>query len=447
MAKATRIAFSKKLNARKYAALEEQARRLGQVRSEVWQRFGSVAGVGANSREIRSQWLHDGRIFDVSANAWKETLRDAIDDIKAHREAAKQKVRQAIRRHTSDQDEQERLYVLLKGNKWAEDPYLRRMMRKCLHRGHNHTNNQIVVRADDYRTFEHSGQAWVSIPGLERRKPIRIPLNTTVAPSGTLRVILRDGRVEIHYTIDRPMADDCGTRTIGVDKGYTEVLVDSDGDHHGIELGPLLSAKSDKLKVTHQRRAKLKHIADMSPPAKAERILKNNLGRKKLDRRAKKTKKQIRDVVCKAVHAVVDKASTISAEDLTSPMAGRSFGRNTNRRLASWTKGVIAEALNSISHRRGSSVVLVNAAYTSQIDSQTGCFTGTRKGDRFYRETGEVVQADKNGALNVLARLSDPEIGRYMPYREVKRVLQERTKRHRLGLLNQDTSCVPKRQR
>lgn len=42
MAKVTRIAYSKKLNAAKYAALEEQARRLGRVRSEVWNRYGSV---------------------------------------------------------------------------------------------------------------------------------------------------------------------------------------------------------------------------------------------------------------------------------------------------------------------------------------------------------------------------------------------------------------------
>ena len=47
-------------------------------------------------------------------------------------------------------------------------------------------------------------------------------------------------------------------------------------------------------------------------------------------------------------------------------MASKSFGKNINRRLASWTKGVIAEALDSVSSRRGSTVVLVNPAYTSQ---------------------------------------------------------------------------------
>ena len=47
MAKATRVAFSKGLNAGKYDALREQTRRLGRIRSDVWQRYGPIAGVSA----------------------------------------------------------------------------------------------------------------------------------------------------------------------------------------------------------------------------------------------------------------------------------------------------------------------------------------------------------------------------------------------------------------
>ena len=71
--------------------------------------------------------------------------------------------------------------------------------------------------------------------------------------------------------------------------------------------------------------------------------------------------------------------------------------------------------------------VLVNGAYTSQMDSTTGLLQGKRVGDKFYRTTGDVLQADHNAALNVLARLADPEITRFMPYRDVKRVLLARS--------------------
>jgi hypothetical protein len=49
--KVTRIAYSTGMNAGKYAALVEQARRLGRVRSEVWQRYGSINGAGVGLRD------------------------------------------------------------------------------------------------------------------------------------------------------------------------------------------------------------------------------------------------------------------------------------------------------------------------------------------------------------------------------------------------------------
>jgi hypothetical protein len=69
----------------------------------------------------------------------------------------------------------------------------------------------------------------------------------------------------------------------------------------------------------------------------------------------------------------------------------------------------------------------VNAAYTSQMDSHTGLLQGKRVGDKFYRASGDVIQADTNAARNVLARLSDPDICRCTPYRDVRRILLSRS--------------------
>jgi transposase len=131
-------------------------------------------------------------------------------------------------------------------------------------------------------------------------------------------------------------------------------------------------------------------------------------------------------------------------EDLTSPIASRTnYVKNTNRRLNQWTKGILAEAIETVSQRRCSSLHSINAAYTSQMDSfNQGLLTGPRKGDIFYRENGEVVQADHNAARNVLARLDDPEIGRYLGFKKVKAILQARTDRYRLELTNLDSSCT-----
>ncbi len=466
--KATRTIYSKNLNKSKYKQLEEQAKRLGKIRSQVWHTYGSINGVSIKSdRIIRDAWLKKKRKFNVSANAWKETLRDSFANIKANREAAKEKVRKVIYKQNHDENQKKMLYKLLKSDQWSSDNYLRRKMRKYWKHGRNHTYNQIVVRSDNYTTFLLGGYTWIKIPSLQKAKRIAIPLNTNIEPSGTLRLILIDGIVEVHYTIDIPFEANvfeknfcletrkCGTATVGIDKGYTEVFVDSDGKQYGKDLGKILTKKSDKLKQKYQNRNKLRTICNKKPHKKQNIIL-NNLGRKKLNKQNRKTKSQIKDIIYQATHQLVDKAfeakvffqktlasKFIAAEDLTSPIASKRLGKNVTRRLSAWTKGVIANALDTVSRRRGSSVVLVNSAYTSQVDSRYGILLGRRNGDSFYCHDGVVLQADKNAARNVLARLHDQEIDRWTPYQKVKSILLKRTERHRLGLLNQDSSCTP----
>ena len=124
----------------------------------------------------------------------------------------------------------------------------------------------------------------------------------------------------------------------------------------------------------------------------------------------------------------MDKAGTLACEDLSASMKSAPYRhRDTNRRLNGWVKGVMADTLTSISRRRGSALVLVNPAYTSQIDSRTGLLQGKRQWDRFYCLDG-VLDADTNAACNILARLYDEEITLYMPYRDVRALLAERTR-------------------
>ncbi|SCL24894.1 Putative transposase DNA-binding domain-containing protein [Micromonospora rhizosphaerae] len=452
--KVTRIAYSTRLNAGKYAALAEQARRLGRVRGEVWQRYGSIGGVGSGlrDREVRDRWLADGTHvrFGVLANAWKETVRDAMADIAANLASAKVEVRRAIGHRTGDPADRKRMLTALKADRWAGDPFLARQMRKHWKRGRNRTDHQIVVRADKYNTVvDGRGRLWLAVPGLERRKMVKIPLSTTVAPTGTLRLILRGGGVEVHYQIDasqlRSSQRPCGDRAVGVDKGYTEALTDSDGARHGSRLGELLAAESDRSKERNRRRAKLRSIANNAARrgdhAKAHRITVNNLGTAKRDRQAARHRAQVRTEIFTAVHRVVDKAATVVAEDLTKSFAGRkTLGRNFNRRLAAWTKGVTAEALANVSERRGSALVHVNVAYTSQTCHRCGRL-GRRNGDRLHCTwCGVVWQADVNAAINILHRADDPDIALHTPHHRVKQILQDRTDRHRTRLPVQDSS-------
>lgn len=437
--KVTRIAYSKKLNQGKFDRLQEIALRLGDLRTELWDRYGSIAGVTIDPTELRNQWVKEKRSFNVPARLWKETLRATLDDIATYREAAKVKVRKAIRCHTKDKEEQKRLYILLKSDRWLEDSYLRRMMRKYCKHGHTSVANQIILDSGCYTVFALSGKTWLSVMSLARGQRIAIPLNTTFKPASTLRLILRDGLVEVHYTIGVESGKPAGKAIIGIDKGYTEVFTDSDGIKHGLGLGALLSKESDTLKKKYQKRNKLKAIADKKPHVRL-----SNLGRKKLDARKEKHTANVRDLVYKAAHSVVDKANVVVSEDLTSVIPDKKkYGKHQSRRLSGWVKGVMSEALQSVTQRRSSTLSLVNAAYTSQMDSRYGALLGQRNGDTFYGFDRVVEDADTNAARNILARLDDKEITLFTPYKQVKAILLRRTLevQQRLGLLNQDTSC------
>ncbi len=352
--KVTRMLHSQGLNAAKYDRLARTAVLCGQVRADAWQRCSGVSTVLQSPYEIRDAWMAEGYAWHgLPARLGKATLADALGDIQAGREASKVPVKKAIRHRTrGDKAERERLYSLLKQNRWTEDPFLHRQMRQQWRGGKSHVTNQIVADAGSYTTKVWHDRAWVYLQGLERGQRIAIPLKGSHLPSGTLRILLRDnGQVEIHYAVDETQVCStrpCGAATVGVDKGYTEAYTDSDGERHGEGLGDLLSAESDHRKVkgtrrNHLRDTEQKHRAKGNH-RKADTIRKNNLGNQKRDRRRTRHHKQVRDHLCQAAHTVVDKADTIACEDLSATMKSAPYRhRDTNRRLNGWVKGVMAE--------------------------------------------------------------------------------------------------------
>ncbi|TGO02943.1 hypothetical protein PN36_15455, partial [Candidatus Thiomargarita nelsonii] len=236
--KVTRIAYSDDLNQAKYDALNEIAKRCGSIRTEVWRNFGSVSGLSARFRPVRDGWIAEGHIKNLpqrnevterSGVIWRATLSDTLDDVKANREAAKEKVIRHIFRNVDDKDKRKELFKKLKNDAvWVNNSYLRRLMRQPFRKqGKNHAFNQIVLESGSYKCFSHNGKNYIEVIGLKRGKRIAIPVATNYSITGQIRLILREGQVEIHYTIDNTDDRACGNKEIGIDKGYTEVFVDS----------------------------------------------------------------------------------------------------------------------------------------------------------------------------------------------------------------------------
>jgi len=275
---------------------------------------------------------------------------------------------------------------------------------------------------------------WIQVTGLFPRHRLSIPLKGRHPISGTIRLILRDPeRIEVHYTLAESVAFQpraCGDKELGLDKGYSEVFTDQEGERYGEGLGTLLSETSDQRKALYQRRQKIASVAEKArqrgDEKKARRIEANNLGTQKRDDHRFAHRCKVRTLIYTAVHQVFDKANSVVVEDLSRPITGYDRGSNTNRRLSAWVKGVEQEAVLQISERRGASLCLVNAAYTSQV--VPCCLSlGQRSGDRLYcMQCRAVYEADRVAAGNVLDRKYDPEIGLHPPYQMVRRILQKR---------------------
>ena len=419
-------------------ALRAVCRATAFVRADLWRRYGALGNVGKRAADIRKEVTAGGWYASLAVDGTirAETTKDAVNDILTYKAAACAKVRQAIAKRTSDEAERKRLYTLLKSDKWLEDKYLHRMMRKYIRHGVSRCDNQFIVRSDKHESCVRDGHLVITIHIARQYGPsIELTTNSNgknVDLTGcNLRVIVKGDAVEIHYATAKAEGRPCGTGEIGVDKGYTEAFADSDGEHHGQGFGAVLSAYSDQVSKTGKARNRLHALEKAHRKAgriaKAERIRKCNLGRVKLQARRERTKQRLRTIAYQSAHTIVDKAAVVGSEDLTSPIKGRGQWRNYNRRMSAWAKGVLAQALDEVCTQRGATHVVVNAAYTSQMDSFTRLLQGKREGDKFYRANGDVLQADTNAARNVRDRIHDREITRYMPHLQVKQILLARS--------------------
>ena len=423
--------------------LENTARVVGSMRKDIWQKFGGCQTFGRTVGDCRKLWSTDAyKRRGLDGTVANESAKDIINDVFTSRAAAftavyrdmrDRLVREGMSSKDATKAAGERLKKLDSGE-WIHDSYLHRCVRKRFHHGRGHADNQFIVRSDKQQSFVREGSLVVQLRLNGRFVELVTSSNGTNVhlEKRNLRIILRNDRIEIHYAFEKSAGRPHGKGEAGGDSGYSETMVDSNGLRYGEAFGAVMTEYSDQVKVAGQARNKLhalmkKHEAE-GRTEKAEHIRQNNLGTVKLVHRREQTRSKLKDMCYKAAHALADNYEHVITEDLTwQPKYTQDRGRNYNRRMSGWCKGVLASALAEVFAQRGVCHSLVNAAYTSQIDSRTGRLEGELRGDWFYCKDGEVLQRDENAARNIKARFSDPEITRYMTSAEVKRILLSRS--------------------
>jgi IS605 OrfB family transposase len=406
----------------------------GTPRALTYNKLGSLQGWGLDWRKadpiIRTLLLPTD--IGLPAKLWEWSVNDTMKAISAQQEAVKTFMVRAIYQRTKDEAGRARLLDLM-NNDPTSDPWLHRQFRKLFQRGHTFVRNQVVYQDNGYtckRLTRNTVQ--LEVAGLERGKRITLKLKCRHVVSGQIRLIRdEEGQLEIHCIRRRALILPPGkeTKQIGIDKGYTEAFYTSAGDEIAPGLGRLMTAKTKRITRTNRNRYRLRSHT-VNNPEKAATILKHNLGCQVKSRKLKREKATIQNFIRKDLRRVITSPTRIFAEDLTSPIKGKQQAKGINRKLNQWMKGELQASLEKISLETGSTLSVVNPAYTSQMCSQTGTLLGQRNGDRFTCYTGVVIQADKNAAMNILHRGSDGEITRWMKYAEVRKVLILRTVRY-----------------
>ena len=428
----SRDIYSLPLSKRKYESLLELARRLGVLRTEFRHRFGGIPKK-LNDRKIRDEYLASGREFNVPARIWKETLRDTLDDLNAYNEAGFKKV---IKKLYSKFGKQEAVLLskTIRNGEYLNNPYIHRLIRKSIKRSYNNCHNQIVLDNCTYTAFTKDDKAFIKICSLDKGKRIVIPLRTKRIPSGTIRLVVdhKSRTLRVIHTVkvyrDEQSSKELGI--VGIDKGYSEVLTDNLGNRYGMTFGIKLSELSEYVTRKYRGRNRMSALYKLSIERrdfkKAARILENNLGTKKVSKRKNVLKAEIKREINLASKEICSKAREITLEDLSHSFS-YDKGAKANRNLSQWTRGLIDEALNKYAKRYGVPLIYVNAAYTSQTDCVDYSLSGVRRGDKFYRENEEVLDADVNAANNILTRRYDNEITLYHSPKKVKEILSRRS--------------------
>ncbi|WP_423782971.1 zinc ribbon domain-containing protein [Ferrimicrobium acidiphilum] len=123
----------------------------------------------------------------------------------------------------------------------------------------------------------------------------------------------------------------------------------------------------------------------------------------------------------------------IIIEDL-SHLQGKARSKKISRLCSSWARNENQERITVHAYVGGSGIKTVNAAYSSQTCPDPGCgyvHRDNRHGDMFhcrnpYWECNWQGYVDHVAAMNLKLRIEDHEINRFTPYREVKKILEER---------------------
>lgn len=450
--------------------VREIARRYQSAKNYFYSRYSGIKSlnkIDKHRKEIRDVLVKEKicDMFGLPARYWKIALDEVISNIKSNWTNTKERIKVAIANNDNlSSEEQHYLRYILKSNELLysilnrkdfkepkglseieinndRKPYLLNLLRRYVRKYKNKIPKSTDLRsfqidADMYEYIYKENSLFIEIAGLKPRKRISFKLKDHYRYRGNLNIIIDKytNAIKIHkgLSIETKELNPVYNKVVGIDKGYTKMLSCSNGVEYGVELGNLLSKRTEELNDKNKKRNKLyalaKKYAKEGNEQKALNIINNNLGYKKKDNQTRKFKARIESYINHHINLFIKdvKAKEVVKEDLTFVTKKRDDkSKAYNRKMSQWVKGVLDDRLEYKLQYNGIKVTDINASYTSQMCSECGRF-GIRDNDKFTCPECGTMDANINASKNILKRKDDKEITKYMKYKKVKEILENR---------------------
>ncbi|MEE8814635.1 MAG: transposase [Lactobacillus delbrueckii] len=351
--------------------------------------------------------------------------------------------------------------------------YIRRLTRK--HKPYPHSTAARCMLCDEmmWRVVEKAGSSYLEIMTAKCRRKKQFKLTgpycyANKKKRGDIQLILdRDKkRLEVHraikavaHNIRKPQ------KQLGMDKGLATLISCSSGQEYGADFSKLVSAEVERINDRNTNRNEYIQLAkelreeksalqeklakDYSAKTKKRirhrigslerqisRLEEHHLGSKLYHRQHERKQRNMERVMNTSIRQmlVAEGPDILVKEDLTFtkeklPKASNRYEAKVRRKLSSWTKGRLDKRIEYLCDSLGIQAIDVNPAYTSQFCPRCGAHFSKRKGA--HHETavcqncGE-MNANTAAAVNILQRADDKKITKYMPYKNVKLILEDR---------------------
>lgn len=429
----TKIIESLPLNKGKLEDIQKTVKEFAKEKDKFLIMFSNIKYLHLlNKRTIRDNLIKQKYKSKLRSHLWQNALKEALMTIDKYWQSSLIKTRQYVYRNFNENERKKMFLILksypkiqniMKGNVKGIDEKLRRNIRKNLgKRPRVKLCRSIVLDSSLYRVNEK----YIFIPKFSKKgKTIIIPLKQdTKDISGNICIVVIDNYIQVHYYKNIIPLDKKNVSEISIDKGITELFVDSDGDSYYTDFGKDIQKYSNYITNKSEKRRKLYLI---SKNKNNRNIIKNNLGKKKMNKYNKKYQGKIKTKICTAINQLMKKnPSIVGGEDLSkyNVSSNTKFSRITSM----WPRKILEHFLPFKLMVGSSNYVVLNPAYSSQMCHRCGYVDAkNRNGDIFKcLKCGMILNADFNAAINLKSRLHDKEINIYMKPSQVKIILTRR---------------------